>query len=53
MSVSTVFIIVRWSGIQGKFDKVALVCAGAGFSLVFAETIILAIVLLLVNAGEY
>ena len=30
-----------------------MVCAGAGFSLVFAETILLAIVFPLVNAGEY
>ena len=28
-----------------------MVCAGAGFSLLFAETILLAIVMALVNAG--
>ena len=36
-----------------KLDIVTVVFAGAGFSLVFAETILLAIVLPLVNVGEY
>ena len=30
-----------------------MVCAGAGFNLVFADTVLLTIVFPLVNAGEY
>ncbi len=36
-----------------KHDKLSVVFAGAGFSLLFAETILLAIDMALVNAFEY